>query len=507
MDLSALPLKPGAVEPRPYQIEMARSLLEKGNSLVVMPTALGKTFVALIASAMLLSKNSAARLLVLAPTKPLVLQQAKRFEDSLVVSGVEVLTGEVPPVERVGKWGAQVVACTPQTALADLLTRRWKPSDFALVVFDEAHRAVGDYAYAFLGRQFAASGALVLGLTASPSSEREKIDEITSNLGICNVQIRSENDADVAPFVNRLSVRWEFVDLPPEFRMVKASLEELLREPLLELKHQGFVESADLTKVTSRSLLEARQRILAATRTDKAAFRALSLHAKCMNLTHAIGLLESQGVLSLKAFLESLKSRKEKSKAVVELAADFRVNKLIGSCSHLVAGGLEHPKLSALANIVSQAVAGGKFVIVFAHYRGTVANLVAQLNALPGVSARALVGKSGQGMSQKQQAGVIAEFRSKSFNVLVASSIGEEGLDIPTVDLVVFFEPVPSEIRSIQRRGRAGRTRAGSVMVLVAKGTRDEAFFWISRKKERDMRETIESMRDGEVVQRTLPEA
>ena len=500
----ALHFKKGVVEPRPYQLQIARSLFEKGNTLVVMPTALGKTFVALMATAMLLAKNPSAKILFLAPTKPLVVQQANRFAESLDVI-VEAITGEVPPEKRGEKWLAQVVVSTPQTALADLLTRKFSAKDFSLVVFDEAHRAVGDYAYSFLGRQFS-SVSLILALTASPSSDKEKISEIKTNLGIVNVQARNETDEDVASFVKKLHINWEFVDLPQEFKQIKGLLEEMLREPVVALRDAHFLESADLSKISSRVLLEARGKILAAVQHDKGAYQALSAQAKAMNLTHAIGLLESQGVSSLKSFFESLSSRKTKSKAVTAVASDFRTQKIIFFCKQLQQQGVEHPKYSRLASIVSDAVKSNQSVIVFAHYRDTVANVVAVLNALAGVEARALIGKSTSGMSQKEQGSVIEQFRNKSFNVLVASSVGEEGLDIPVVDLVVFFEPVPSEIRSIQRRGRAGRTHTGNVLILVAKGTRDEAFFWISRRKERMMRETIDEMRENNDAQKNLGE-
>ena len=75
--------------------------------------------------------------------------------------------------------------------------------------------------------------------------------------------------------------------------------------------------------------------------------------------------------------------------------------------------------------------------------------------------------------------------------MLVATSVGEEGLDIPATDLVVFYEPVPSEIRSIQRRGRTGRRTVGDVKVLFAKGTRDEWYLYASRAKERSMRSEL----------------
>ena len=66
-----------------------------------------------------------------------------------------------------------------------------------------------------------------------------------------------------------------------------------------------------------------------------------------------------------------------------------------------------------------------------------------------------------QGHGPGDADGDTGEFRKGEFNVLVSSSIGEEGLHVPDVDLVVFYEAVPSEIRYIQRRGRTGRTTPG----------------------------------------------
>jgi Fanconi anemia group M protein len=99
------------------------------------------------------------------------------------------------------------------------------------------------------------------------------------------------------------------------------------------------------------------------------------------------------------------------------------------------------------------------------------------------------------GLNQREQKEIIDKFRAGDYNVLVSTSIAEEGLDIPATDLVVFFEPVPSEIRTIQRRGRTGRKQAGRVIVLVTRDTRDEAYLWTSRKKEMQMRRELDALR------------
>ena len=124
------------------------------------------------------------------------------------------------------------------------------------------------------------------------------------------------------------------------------------------------------------------------------------------------------------------------------------------------------------------------------------ANYIARID---GVSVTKLIGQSGRcgekGLRQKEQIGVLQRFRKGEFNTLVATSVGEEGLDVANTDLVIFYEPVPSEIRSIQRRGRTGRSRAGQVIVLVTAGTRDEASLNASEKKEREMRKRLHSLK------------
>jgi len=88
--------------------------------------------------------------------------------------------------------------------------------------------------------------------------------------------------------------------------------------------------------------------------------------------------------------------------------------------------------------------------------------------------------KNGSGLSQKEQKKIIEEFSAGEINVLVATSIAEEGLDIPEVNSVVFYEPIASAIRSIQRRGRTARLSKGKLIMLITKDTKDEAYYFIA---------------------------
>lgn len=523
MDLGETLLKKGAMEAREYQLNIAESVLKKGNSLAILPTALGKTFVAAVIIARKLWEKKAGfvgvkgKTLFLTPTKPLAAQQAKRLEElleldgakeeiavegrkkPLVVKEVVVLSGETPPGERQRFWASGVVkiACaTPQTVEYDLLAGRMKLEDFDFIVFDEVHRAVKEYSYSLIAREASRRGGiLLLGLTASPSSKREVIKEICENLNIANIEIRSESDRDVARYAQKTRVEWVFVEFPKEFEGIRKTIQEMLREVLDDLKELGAIETADFKK-HKRQLLEARKKAMAVVgKGGFEGYRILSLQAKAMNLSHGLDLLESEGLHALHAFIKEMRQRKAASKAVKQLNEDFRLKLVEAKCEELLKAGMEHPKYRKLKAVVSDAARDAKSVIVFAHYRNTVEKIVQELNGFAGVLARPFIGKSKEGMSQKKQEQVLQDFRDKKFNTIVATAVAEEGLDLPAVDLVVFFEAVPSEIRAIQRRGRTGRVREGKVIVLITKGSKDEAFLWISRRRERQMRQVIEEMK------------
>ncbi|NUN11180.1 DEAD/DEAH box helicase [Candidatus Micrarchaeota archaeon] len=498
-------LKRDKAELRDYQVIAAENCL-KHNALVVFPTAMGKTFVAILVIAHLL--NQKKKSLFLAPTKPLAMQQADRLKDVLEINpeAVQVVTGEIQPEKRIELYNnSWVIVGTPQTIEHDVLSGKIKLTDYSLIVFDEAHRTVGDYAYAFIAKQALAKKIKVIGLTASPSSQTEKIMEVCNNLGINHLEVKTEKDA--AEYSNKVTINNEYVDLPEEFKEVRTLLEEILKETLSILKENGFLDSAALTTHKGK-LLALRGKIILATKHDPRAYQALSSLAKALNLVQAIDLLESQGLQSLNEFLSSLKDRKTKTKAVQQLIDDFRIKKIQTITSTMLEKNIEHPKLEKLKEIISNSTKSGQSVIVFAHYRNSVDSLQKELNKLPGVDARIIVGRSNEGMSQKKQKEALDSFRNKEFNVLVSTSVGEEGLDVPAVDLVVFYEAVPSEIRLIQRRGRAGRTRVGNAIILVTKDTKDEAFMWISKRKEKKMHETLKSIQNiiSEAPQKKLGE-
>ncbi|ODS41921.1 MAG: hypothetical protein MSIBF_00735 [Candidatus Altiarchaeales archaeon IMC4] len=491
------PLVKKGIELRRYQESIISQAIGK-NTLVVLPTGLGKTMIAAMVAVHRLSEFPESRILFLAPTKPLAVQHQRTFSELLAVEGQAVLTGAENPEKRSELWQQnKLLFATPQTIENDML-RGLDISDVSLLVFDEAHRATGDYSYVYIAREYAkrAKNPLVLGLTASPGADGEKIKEVCNNLFIENVEVKTESDADVRDYVQDVRIDWVKVELPQEFVKVKELLESVLKDDLNELKGYGYIKSAQVKGVNKRMLLEAQSQIRKEITSGKESFAQASIAASAIKVQHAIELAETQGMASLDSYLGRLS--KQHSKAVKFLLADDRINKAISLARGLRELGVEHPKFDELVKIVKNYA--DKKVIIFTQYRDSVDKIVEKLSDNK-ISARDFVGqatKDGKnGMTQKQQVAALEDFRKGRFTALVATSVAEEGLDIPAVDLVVFYEPIPSEIRSIQRRGRTGRSAAGKVVMLMAKNTRDEAYYWAGFHKERRMHSEVEKMKSG----------
>ncbi|HLE96464.1 MAG TPA: DEAD/DEAH box helicase [Candidatus Thermoplasmatota archaeon] len=494
-------LRPDAVARRDYQVAIAAECLRR-NTLVILPTGLGKTVVALLVIAERLDK-SPGKVLFLAPTKPLAEQHAAFLASTLTpdVGRVELFTGEVPPAAREKSWrDAAIVVSTPEVVVNDLVSGRIHLHDVTLVVFDEAHRAVGDYAYVFIGEKYRRThlDGLVLGMTASPGASPEKIREVSENLGIAGVEVRSESDADVRPHVQDVGVEWVHVAVPESLKRVAALLETVLEERVQALRATGAYK---LPYVSKKELLQVNGRLQAAIReagrdAPSHLYQALSAQAAALKVSHALELAETQGASAVTSYLERL--RKDESKAAKALVTDARVleaERLLG------ASQVEHPKLRKVALIAEEQVQrkADSRIIVFSNYRDTAEILARELAAVEGLRPARFVGQQtkgdDKGLSQAAQADVVRRFKEGEFNVLVATSVAEEGLDIPATDLVVFYEPVASEIRTIQRRGRTGRRRAGRVVILVTKDTKDETYLWASRGKEKKMRDLVATLK------------
>ena len=515
-----------SIEFRLYQKNIAESAIRR-NTLVILPTALGKTIISTLVCADILYNYRDKRVLVMAPTRPLVAQHLKLFSSVLKVLDEQLtsITGKTPPETRRVVWSAKdvrLVFATPEIVKNDLNEGRLKLRDFSLLVFDEAHKAVKDYSYTQIAKEYINQSPcpIILALTASPGAERKRIQDVCDNLFIENLEYRNEDDPDVKPYINPIDVKWEWFSLSEEHRYIAATLRSMLNERLKWLIQRGVLKKKSIEWVFKRDLIslgEELQYTIELTMEEQRPplYNALMNQSSALTLMYCIELIESQGSFSLKAFLDriELEGRGKTHPALLKQPGIMEIRTLLQNITN------EGPKIQYLVQLVRQMRDYSQTtnnniensvikeykdnnrkskILIFTQYRDSARHIVEILSA-NNISSCRFVGQAKRlgddGMKQDKQAEVLESFRNGDFQVLVATSIAEEGLDIPEVGLVVFYEPIPSEIRYIQRKGRTGRKSAGMVIILAMKDSVDMRYLNASTRRVEKMKESLASIK------------
>jgi len=499
------------ISPRAYQEIIFNTCTEK-NCLVVLPTGLGKTLIALMLTVERMKKFPGEKVVFLAPTKPLAEQHISYFKKHLpeLFGDMQLFTGSVSSGKRKDIWEtADIVFSTPQCVANDVSNGMYSLEDVCLLIEDEAHRCFRNYSYNYVAKKYMSDSKhpRILGLTASPGSEATKIKEICKNLSIEEVELRTRESPDVVPYIQELEFEKIFVDLSPEHRKIRDALLQLFNKYVDELRNRkvlfSFASKTELIALQKRLMLS-----IARGNKNFNNLLAASTCAQAIKLQHALELLETQTLASFNRYFKELlhQAAKKANRGVIRLVAKPEFTFALKKTEELLHNGYEHPKIQTLKEIIEEDFAKNEKakVMVFSQYRETAKTLCKNLNAIQGVRAKVFVGQAVKGdgdgktgLSQKEQKEIIQEFALGSVNILCATSIGEEGLDIPEVNAVIFYEPVPSAIRAIQRAGRTARLMPGKLIVLITKKTRDEAHFYASRAKERRMHSAIRDVREG----------
>ncbi len=466
-----------------------------------------------------LSETPNSKIIFLAPTKPLVNQHYKSFLDLTVIpeENLKAITGTTLPEKRREIWkDLKIAFMTPQVLQNDIISNVYSLDDVSLIIFDECHRSVGDYAYCFIAKKYVetAKNHQILGLTASPGSTEGKINEIRKNLYIDRVEIRTEQDLDVKPYIYNVDNEWIKVKLPSEFMDIKIIITEKLRTIYKWLKQQELLNSSDITRVTRKDLLALDRVIngrISSSRTDEEKsqlFNAKKFVANAIRLSHMDELIETQGVSALDDYMKkNIKKIKQNTanKSLKELFGDSAIKRVLKIIETNKQKGIVHPKLEKLAAILHNQIINNRDsrILVFCHFRDSVNNIVKFIERDEVIKAHKFVGQVtkslDKGLTQKEQIQLLEEFKEGIYNTLIATSVGEEGLDIAECDLVIFYDIVPSAVRSIQRRGRTGRKKEGKVFILMAEGTRDEGYYWAEKAKERVMNQSLKTMKEHDM--------
>ena len=317
-------------------------------------------------------------------------------------------------------------------------------------------------------------------MTASPGSSKPEIIRLCRDLGLSAVENRDDTDPDVISYIQPIKTRWIRVEMPISVIDIANQLRKLQNYLCGKLYKQGIIDRP--RKVSTTMLIEAGKKLQITymktkPNTHPQTFTMMTTQAMAMKVAHAILTVETQGMLQFLDYTSRIekdaKDKKKGSRANKWLVSnsDWKIAQKIANSNPT-----DHPKLERLLELIEvQIHSGSSRFIIFAEIRHTAKLIVEHLEKVEGAKPVRFVGQGSRvgdkGMTQKQQKKILDRFRKNEFNILVATSVGEEGLDIPSTDVVVFFEPVSSAIRMIQRRGRTGRNRPGEVFIFVTKGS------------------------------------
>ncbi|RMD39980.1 hypothetical protein DV735_g5161, partial [Chaetothyriales sp. CBS 134920] len=500
------------------------NIVHKGlfhNLLVALPTGLGKTFIAATVMLNWFRWTRNAQLVFVAPTRPLVVQQA---EACYGIAGIPkadttIMTGGVPSTVRAVEWQEKrVFFMTPQTLENDLRSGIADAKRIVLLVVDEAHKATGAYSYVkvveFLRRS--SESFRVLALTATPGSKVESVQNVIDSLGIARVEIRTEDSLDIREFVHSRDTQLRVFDPSEELSMTLDLFDQVVTPVLSQLTSQNLYHERRPTNMSLYSLKMARDRWAQGAAASMAAM-GLKMKIKrifevLMSLAHSIDLLKFHGIGPFYHKMRSFENEAGSGKYAKMIVDNEHFKKMMSYMRAWVNNpDFEgHPKLTYLKEVVlnhfldaGEGRDSGKGdtssktrIMVFANFRESAEEIQRVLHRHePIIRSHVFVGQSSTkgsgGMNQKTQLDIVNKFKSGVYNTLVATSIGEEGLDIGEVDLIVCYDSSSSPVRMLQRMGRTGRKRAGRIEVLLMRG-KEENNFYKAKDNYQKMQEIIE---------------
>ncbi|XP_058471939.1 Fanconi anemia group M protein isoform X4 [Solea solea] len=518
---------------REYQLKMSEAALFH-NTLVCLPTGLGKTFIASVVMYNFYRWYPSGKIVFMAPTKPLVAQQIEACYKVMGIPQAHMaeLTGSTAAKQRQEIWRSKrVFFLTPQVMVNDLSRGTCPAQQVKCVVIDEAHKALGNHAYCQVIGQLGSQTLQfrVLALSATPGGDAKAVQSVISNLLISHIELRSEESPDIQAHSHQRSVDKMIVPLGEALSAHQGRYLQVLEKFMSRLVQNRVMSPKDLKTLTKYQLILARDQFR---KNPPPQIKGAQLgmlegdFALCISLYHGYELLMQMGLRSLFFYIQGImdgsremsRARNELQRTPVfmdlyhEMEAMF-VKPSAGPDEPFI---YSHPKLEKLEGVVLQHFslwaessadcnglrAENTRVMIFSSFRESVQEIADMLNRhAPMIKVmtfmgQASAGKGVKGFTQKEQLEVVHRFRQGGFNTLVSTCVGEEGLDIGEVDLIVCFDAQKNPIRLVQRMGRTGRKRQGRIVVILAEG-REERTYNQSQSNKRSVYKSIIGNRTG----------
>ncbi|KAK9694808.1 3'-5' DNA helicase [Basidiobolus ranarum] len=492
---------------RDYQFNIVSKALFE-NTLVALPTGLGKTFVAAVIMYNHYRWFPNSKIVFMAPTKPLVAQQIEACHNICGISQDDTaeLTGAQSPDKRKHWWlKKKVFFLTPQALQNDLIRGTCPAEDIVCLVIDEAHRSRGEFANCVAVRELYARNPLfrILALSATPGVDLATVQEVVNNLMISNIELRTEESIDIRKYTHDRRIDIIVVPFTSRINEISKQFCTCMEPYTTRLFRMQVIWEKDPQKVSKYMLILARNKFRSGSASMPPEQRAgvEGDFGICLALSHAHSLLRRHGIRpfysALLNMVQEAKDGKKISRARQDLLKNSNFVDLMGHIEKILNESIfsGHPKLEKLVTyvmdyFVNHEACNDNFgnkdksqtrVMIFAEYRESVEEIVKALNFhFPIIRPMSFVGqatkKSKKGFTQKEQMAVLTQFKQGGYNVIVSTSIGEEGLDIGEVDLIICYDSLNSPIRLLQRMGRTGRKRQGRICMLLSEGKEEQMY-------------------------------
>ncbi|TMS21548.1 Fanconi anemia group M protein [Larimichthys crocea] len=479
---------------RGYQMKISEAALFQ-NTLVCLPTGLGKTFIASVVMYNFYRWYPAGKIVFMAPTKPLVAQQIEACYKVMGIPQAHMaeLTGSTAAKQRQEVWKTKrVFFLTPQVMVNDLSRETCPAKQIKCVVIDEAHKALGNHAYCQVIKQLSSQTLQfrILALSATPGGDAKSVQSVISNLLISHIELRSDESPDIQAHSHQRSVDKVVVPLGEALTAHQARYLQVLEKFMSRLVQNRVMGHKDLRTLSKYQLILARDQFRKNPPPNIKSPQQGMLEgdfALCISLYHGYELLMQMGLRSLFFYIQGIMDgSREMSRARNELQRTPIFMDLYREMEAMFV----KPSAGSGPQEVSTRV------MIFSSFRESVQEIAAMLNRhaplirVMTFMGQASAGKGVKGFTQKEQLEVVHRFRHGGFNTLVSTCVGEEGLDIGEVDLIVCFDAQKNPIRLVQRMGRTGRKRQGRIVVILAEG-REERTYNQSQSNKRSVYKSI----------------
>eukprot|EP00731_Ephydatia_muelleri_P008623 Em0004g961a len=478
-----------AYSPRAYQNELAQPGIEGKNYIISLPTGAGKTLIAGMIIANHLQKNPDGKVIFTVPKEHLAQQQQIKLEEYIQGIKVESVTGRsgknIYPL--VDSTSVNVIVCTMGKLRHEMCEGSLKVKQFTLMIVDECHHVIGNSTGVDVMKQYLAEKILkqsrnlpqVVGMSASlgagksPSFDKalnHQIDICAQLDSIYGVRKVEANTSELTSCINtpdiNLSLMTPLSADEPFIEILEREMGKL--EAMINENPTALKGSEEYQKWVQNEKLAAELSTIPEDRDRNAVLEHLLSYSSALDAYIIFSPESAKDILdSACVFPEDTATTRERelNYMLIKVKRDLKSF----TCT-------KNPMLQGLEDLIYQQYKSGcnsRGILFVATIEGTkyVCKWIANSSLLkPLVQAKSIVSFSRGGMTKSDQQCAIDAFKSGIFNLLVSTSVLEEGLDVPECNFIIRYQYISNEISHRQAMGRA-RAKDSKMYIIITKGS------------------------------------